>query len=113
MVQFDGTVVPETEQEMELLEDLMAVTGDAFEEDDVSRESVVKLLQFSAMAIWEYGGRDMEFDDGSDDGDRRHYCPSCGERIRDVSALSIGGEVKIVPCGCNVEADEVRGWIGE
>jgi len=112
MVDLQGQVVPKTEEEYQLLNDIYAVTGEAFE-NGVDRESISVSLQFAAMSILasEDTGTVEQPPEGSDI-EPREDCPNCGGNIEDVRAF-IGGDAEVSPCGCYVEVAEVPGWLDD
>lgn len=109
MVKLNGQVVPETEDEYEMLKGLYEVTGEA-QRNNVPQEDIVLTLMFVGSSLTAYGDEHLAETAAEPEAvDKRSTCPECGGDIGDVTA-SIGGEATVEPCGCNVTVHQVPGW---
>lgn len=105
MVDLQGQIVPETEAEWELLNNIYDVTAHA-EEEGVRNEDIVLMLTFAAASVQAFG--DEEPPERPDVDPPETHCPECGERIDDV-LTALGGHVEVLPCGCDMEVDDLPG----
>lgn len=109
MVELQGQIVPTSEEEWQLLQDLYEVTGDA-SKAGIDTEEIVAVLNFVAVSISSYEGEEgLEAPDIPSDA-KRKTCPECGEEMEDFTA-SLGGDVEIEPCGCQTTTEEIPGWV--
>jgi hypothetical protein len=96
---------PESHAESELLKDLAAVREMALDEG-IDREVVARVMMVYGEALLreEFGGSDLHASS-----ERPHHCPNCGVEIEDVEILGLGHMPEIIPCGCEVEIDNIPG----
>lgn len=111
MTELRGQLVPETEEEWDLLKAIYDVTGDAYEAG-MEEEEIAISLHFAALSILAFGGEQIQEAPSGPSDDPREDCPGCGTEIEDVEAF-IGGDVEIRPCGCTIDVDQVPGWIDQ
>lgn len=111
MVDLQGQIVPTSDEEYELLQDLYEVTGKA-RKAGVPTEEISVSLMFVASSILAYEDQEAMGEPPERPADqRRDTCPNCGEEIGEVDPY-MGGDVEILPCGCYVEAKDIPGWTG-
>lgn len=95
----DVSIIPETEEELKLVEMLAEVREYAIQDAGMEPEEVAALFaQFSAGAI------EGEFVGDQTD---RVKCPNCGEPVEDVESMGLGMTPELEPCGCEVEYTDI------
>lgn len=105
MADLAGSLVPEDEEEYDLLKDLYDRTGDAYKEG-VDVETIRRMLMFVSLSIsaTPFDG-EMPLDETQND-DERDLCPECGEPIGEV-LKSLGGDCIVRPCNHEVGVEEL------
>lgn len=112
MAELRGTWVPETEEDAEFFMAVNQACVDAYEAG-LRKQEIITGLSFVLSSVAEY---DPEGDPHSveekvpDPPDRREDCPECGEPIEDVLSF-IGTTCVVLPCNCETELEQVRGWV--
>lgn len=109
MVEIQGQIVPTDEEEMEFLEDLYAVTGEA-RKAGLDVDDIVISLNFVAASIRAADEQDSPEGPDAVAESKIEDCPQCGEEIENVKPF-IGGEVEVQPCGCSIYHERVAGWL--
>lgn len=110
MAELQGQIIPESEAEYALLRALYEATGEA-QRDGVDTSDIVASLNFVAASIQAFDDAESLPDEPAEPTEtKREDCPVCGEAIQSV-AVSIGGGARIDPCGCEVDAEAVEGWV--
>ena len=98
-MKFDYNIEPETKYEEELIESVAMARNRALEHG-VSEDVVSTVLSLFAMRMGSGSPTDQNAPTGS-------VCPVCGELIEGVSISGIGSVPELVPCGCEVEYDDL------
>lgn len=91
---------PESEEEVELLEQLSEARTYALEEADMDPEELATVFAQFASGM---------FQESNAPGDDQsvHHCPQCGQLIEDVESPGLGMDPVVVPCGCPVEHERL------
>jgi hypothetical protein len=112
MGEIRGTYVPDTDAEWHLLARLRSVTEEAHE-NGVEEQDILAALNFVAagIALAETPEETPEPSDEEDaEPEKTEACPECDTDIGDT-VVSMGGEVRLQPCGCTVHMDDLDGWV--
>ena len=100
-MEWEINAIPETEEEVQFIEQLAAVREHGLEELDLERESVAMLvIQTGAVLI------DPNIDDPVKQVDVPD-CPVCETPLRQVDTEGIGSKPRGEPCGCQLEWSDV------
>lgn len=94
---------PETEAEREFMEQLAYARNRALDEG-VTREDVSRVLSIYAQALL---SDSFEQTTNDTQNDENPLCPECGSLIEGVEVRGIGELPTILPCGCDVEFNEL------
>lgn len=114
MGELNGTYVPESEVERELLFQLFGVAASA-RRDGMEVGEIVAAMNYTAATIQmsPQPGPRPDFPEPSEPStDPRPDCPDCGSEIEKVRPF-LGGDVMVEPCDCVVGSQAVSGWIDE
>lgn len=97
-MEVEKDLIPESEEEMEMVDDLAVTRKRALDRLDIDREDV-------ATAFIEFG---LAIDRGvSQEGESGHSCPECGNTILDHEAEGVGADPVLKPCGHEVSWAEM------
>lgn len=110
MPEMQGQLVPESEVEWQLMQDLYADTAEA-KQGGMSTADITTVLNFVASSIQAHDA-DPEAESVPDFDkhlSRAEKCPQCEHPIEAV-VPSIGGEAQVQPCGCRVDRGEIPVW---
>lgn len=111
MAKLGGQIVPETQAEWNLLQDLYAVTGEA-KKTGVDDATILMMLNFAAVSIAGQGALGDPVDVPIEGSDRTEACPECDTEIENV-VWQMGGTVYVRPCGHEVDGSEIEGWVDD
>lgn len=98
-MKFDYVIEPESKAEKDLI-DSVAQARDTAQSRGVSSESIETVLLLFAMRL---GGNNVS----EQKSPQTFECPSCGAPLDDVESQGIGESLISIPCGCEIEVDEL------
>lgn len=122
-MKIEGQWVPESENELELMKQLHAAKVQAYDKG-VPPEDIGAIFAYMASASIAVPPDKENIEDGRSslqqamqrEKEKAENCPNCGEVIQNAVPLGIGGEFRIIPCGCTFEweeRDKIGPWINE
>lgn len=103
----DLDIEPETQAELELLEDLAAVRNVALEQG-IDQVDIARAMIVYGEVLLRKDFDNPNLHASSDEAESEHQdggCPNCGGVIEDVEIIELGSLPEVQPCGCEVELD--------
>lgn len=96
----DIHIEPESDEEIEFIDQLSQARTYAVEETDMNPEDVAVIFSAFATGMFSESGRDVR-------PPKTHECPQCGQELKDVETPGLGMDPRAVPCGCSVQYDDL------
>lgn len=115
-MRIDGSWVPESDEELELFQKLQQAKVDAFE-SGVQPDQIAAAMSFMAStSLVSKPDDDKETLQERIEKEKEKVddCPECGDQIKAVTPLGVGGELMVQPCGHHFgwdEKDKLKGWV--
>lgn len=107
MAELQGNWVPETEAERAYIAALSTVVEEY--NGEVASGDMASALNYVAASVL-MAEQAPEEPRMPKPPEKREECPECDEPIESTTAF-IGGMAIVGPCGCEVDAEKVSGWL--